>query len=277
MKRVFFSYSYNDYEAQRFACFLNDHLPSIGAESFELCDETCIGSELNHAITEKINKCSLFICFLQPNNANVMFELGYALGQNKKIIVVADIHDIPFDLRSMRYFSRDSSHYDLLAHVENILSSHVEREPYSGLDPENPRNSIVTLLERPEIIDNIDAQEFEELVGHWFIKKGYNVEHQSHLKDHGYNFIVHPFQNSRAIVEVKKYKTTSQVPISVIRQLVGSMALEQIPTGIVISSAPFTKSAKFFVEEIEPTIMLWTLEDLIRMENMPNKAFEWTR
>lgn len=277
MKKVFLSYSYNDQEAQIFARFLNDHLPSIGAEPLEFCNEICMGNDLHHAITEQINKCSLFICFLKPGNSNVMFELGYALGKNKKIMVVADLHDLPSDVQSMIYFSRDSSHYDLLAHIEKILASYSEREPYWGLDPEDPRESIETLIERPELLDNIEGREFEELVGQWFRKKGYNVEYDFHHRDRGYDFIVQPFQNSKAIIEVKKYKTTSQVPVSVVRQLVGTMSLEQVPVGIVISSAPFTKSAKYFVEDIKPTVLLWTLEDLMKMDELPNKTLEWTR
>jgi hypothetical protein len=277
MKKVFLSYSYSDQEAQMFARFLNEHLPSLGAEPLELYNEICMGEDLHHAITEQINKCSLFICFLQPSNSNVMFELGYALGKNKKIIVVGDLHDLPSDVRSMIYLSRDSSHYDILDHIEKFLASYTEREPFWGLDPSHPRDSIATLIERPELLDNIDGREFEELVGQWFREKGYEVENEFYRGDRGYDFLVEPFKNNKAVVEVKKYKSTSQVPVSVIRQLVGTMSLVQVPVGIVVSSAPFTKSAKYFVENIEPTILLWTLEDLAAMNNMPNKTLEWTR
>jgi restriction system protein len=271
MKKIFISFSYSDEEAMSLAQFLEEHLPSLGAEVNDIFNDVCFGDDFNSVITEQINKCSLFICFVHPNNANVMFELGYALGKNKQIIIVGDSHDLPSDVRSMVYIQRGSSPYDILGHVEKHLASYSEREPFLGLDPTIPQKSIGTLIERPDILDNIDGREFEELIVQWFKSEGFNVDNYPMRNDQGFDFIIDPYQGERAVVEVKKYKKTSQVPVSVIRQLVGVMALEDASIGIVVSSAPFTKSSLYFVEDIKPKILLWTLEDLYKMSKMPNK------
>lgn len=104
--------------------------------------------------------------------------------------------------------------------------------------------------------------------------KGYSVESTRCSRDAGYDFRISPFKGDSAIVEVKKYKKSSQVPASVIRQIVGAMVLERVPIGIVVSSAPFTQAATFFASEIEQTIFLWTIEDLKKMNEISRILIE---
>jgi len=277
MIKVFISYSHKDQEAHQFAHFLYDRLPTLGAEPLGLLDDFEMGSNWQTGITEQINKCSLFISFIERNNPNVMFELGYALAKNKKIIVVGDFNDLPADLRSMAYIPKGSHPYDVLVHVEKYISEKKGWISSYNLDLSHPKHTIETLLDRQELLDSLAPREFEELVMRWFSTRGYDVEQFNSSSDYGYDFIVQPFRGDRAVVEVKKYKSTSQVPLSVIRQLVGSMTMMNIPYGIVVSTAPFTQSVKFFVEDLKSTVFLWTLEDLARMGAMPNNAIEQTR
>jgi len=274
MRKVFVSYSHKDREAREFAHFLYNRLPDLGAEPLYLIDEFEVGTNWQIGITEQINKCSIFICFIDRDNPNIMFELGYALAKNKKIIIVGDFKDLPADLRSMTYVPKESHPYELLMHVEKYLSSESGRISPYDVDLTDPRRTIELLLERPELLDSLDPREFEQLVSRWFSMRGYVVEKTVTSRDYGYDFLVRPFREERAVVEVKKYKSTSQVPLAVIRQLVGSMAMERIPYGIVVSTAPFTKSVSFFLQDLKPTIYLWTLEDLVRMGELSNERLE---
>jgi len=276
MKRVFISYSYKDSEASQLARYLHAKLPSMGAETFGLPDDFEMGSDWQMGITEQINKCSIFICFVERNNSNIMFELGYALAKNKKIIVVGDFKDLPADLRSMTYVPRESQPYDVLMQVEKYISAENWRLSPKDLDLMHPQQTIQILLDRPELLDSLDHREFEELVMRWFSMRGYDVEQSTTSSDYGYDFLVRPFREDCAVVEVKKYKSTSQVPLAVIRELVGTMAMKRIPYGIVVSTAPFTKSVKFFVEDLKSTVFLWTLEDLAKMSEMPDITVEQT-
>ena len=274
MKTVFVSYPYKDSQAHQLTRFLNEHLPYLSIETLEVCDFTEQGGNWQMGITEAINRCSVFICFAKKDNPNVMFELGYALAKNKKIILVGDFEDLPVDLRSMIYVPREAHSFDVLVHIENYLSREdAQVSPYD-LDIRDPEHAIRSLLDRPELLDSLTPLEFEELIMQWFMARGVQVEQISVSRDYGYDLIISPFRGNRAVVQIKKYKSTSQVPLTAIRQLVGSMTLEHIPHGIIISTARFSKSADFFVNDIQPTVMLWTLGDLARMDEMPNKSMD---
>ena len=126
MKKVFISYSYNDPMARQLARFLNEHLPSLGAEPITVSDAVELGGNWQMGITEEINRCSVFVCFIQRDNSNVMFELGYALAKNKKIILVGDFELLPADLRSMIYVPREAHPYDVLMHIENVCRGNLQ-------------------------------------------------------------------------------------------------------------------------------------------------------
>ena len=96
----------------------------------------------------------------------------------------------------------------------------------------------------------------------WFSFYGCTVSTEKRRSDSGYDFRVDGFKGKTAAVEVRKYKSSTQVSISVVRQMAGSVLIEKIPIGIIVSSAPFTRSAINFAKEIEPEIHLWTLEDM---------------
>lgn len=277
MKQVFISYAYRDEQSRASVAFLREHLPAFGAEPVDIFmnEMLAIGDDWRSSLTEAINRCSIFICFASEMNPNVMFELGYALGKNKQIILIGDSKSIPADLQHMAYISKDSHPYDVLAQVQKCLSTHDERIPFLGLDPHSPRHNICTLVDRPDLLDSLEGRELEELIKHWFLMKNYTVDAFDETRDCGFDFMVSPFRGERAAVEVKKYRTTSRVPVSVIRQLLGAMVVGHIPIGIIVSSAPFTESAFFFAKEINPTVLLWTLEDLVRMNEMPRNRLEY--
>ncbi|MCX7004776.1 MAG: restriction endonuclease [bacterium] len=278
MKQVFISYSFRDDRVKALARFLHEHLPSFGAGLANVYTNESIepGEDWHDATTDAIDRCSILVCFANKENPNVMFELGYALGKNKPIILIGDSDSIPDDLHRMTCLSPELHPFDVLAEIEKHLLSQEERKPYLGLDPNAPRHNLETLKGSPDLIDSLDPREFEELIKHWFLNKGFRVRPQDETRDFGYDFAIHPFRCGYAAVEVKKYKTTSKVPVSIVRQLVGALVVEQIPVGIIVSSAPFTESARYFAEEIEPKVLLWTLDDLLDMNELPNNRMEFT-
>lgn len=271
---MFISHSFQDPIVRQFARSLRDYLPNMGSEPIDVVDAVEPGEDWQARITEAINKCTVFICFVQRDNPNLMFELGYALGKNKKIIIMGDFRDLPADVRSMSYIPRESHPFEVLRHVERYLRDRVPHLLAYEITPERPQEAIRMLLDRPELLDNLGRREFEEIVMRWFESKGLRVTMATASLDYGFDMMVEPFRGDRAIVEVKKYKTTSQVPLTVIRQLVGAMTLARIHVGIIIATAPFTESAHFFVRGVQPMVQLWTLNDLARMDETPNKSVD---
>ena len=275
MKTIIISYNYSDKNSQHLVDFLRKNLEDT--EINTTCSYECKFCYMEErSIIDKINKCSLFICFLDNKNKNALFELGYALGRNKKIITIGEVGNIPFDVQNMGYLKPETSSYDLLTKVEKYLQLYEEPSPQLNLLINDPIETLDSLSSMPELLDNLDWREFEELVASWFRNKGYIVEQSPRVHDRGYDFVIHPFRGDKAIVEVKKYKSTSRVPLSMVRQLVGSMSLERIQNGIIVSNATFPNSAKYFVKDTKSTVFLWTIKDLLRMRDMPNKSLEQT-
>ena len=272
MKKIFFSYSYNDKYALEIISFLKSHLSPYDYEVKNIEEQVYSGENIRQAISESINKCSIFICFVEQQNPNVMFELGYALGKNKKIVIVGDPQKIPYDVRGMAYMQKGSNPYEILSFLEKELNVQENIPPFHNFDPTHLQSNLKALVENPDLLDSLDGKEFEKLVWQWFEYKGYQQDSMSYTRDYGFDFLISHFDGVNAIVEVKKYKATSKVPVSIVRQLVGAMALEKVPVGIIVSSAPFTNSAKYFAEELEQKIFLWTINDLIRLTEIPNDA-----
>lgn len=270
MTRIFLSHSAQDSVAHHFCHFLREHLKIADVGPIEVFNSVEPGEDWQTGITEAINRCSVFICFFQRDNPNLMFELGYALAKNKKIILLGDFENLPFDLRSMRYFPRQTHPFEVLSQVDRYL---VERPAHSStfdINTNTPQEAVKALLERPELLDTLASQDFEALIMRWFEFRGLHVQMTSQSRDYGFDMFIEPFRGERASVEVKKYKSESQVPVAIIRQLIGTMTLERVGIGIVIATAPFTKSAHFFVRDIQPKVLLWTLNDLAQIDNDPN-------
>jgi len=274
MIRVFISFSYHNHYARKTAHFLQNQMSTLDAAVSTIPESLDLGDKWQMCITDQINRCSVFICFVENDSPKVMFELGYALAKNKKIILVGDYKHLPADLRSMSYLPSDSDPFELLSRVEKILFSEWSITSSFELNVNCPSNTISELLDRPELLDSIEPREFGELIMQWFTAKGYQVDCPMDSRDCGYDFLIRPFKSDRAVVEVKKYKSTSQVPLNIIRQLVGSMALEHTSYGILVATAQFTKSAQFFVNDIKPTILLWTLQDLVQMDQLPMERID---
>lgn len=263
MRSAYVSFSYRDLDAREYVEILREHLHFLDIEPIDVQMSLFPPDEIHRSITDAINKCSIFICFLDPKNPNVMFELGYAFAKNKQIIIVSDdFKSIPFDVQNSAFIQRNAPPSKLMHQIEKQL--HDLRTPswYDELHAGNPVDQLNVLASRPEVLDAIDSREFTGIISEWFRFQGCDVRVDPDGPDSGYDFRVEGFRGGTAAVELKKYKTSTQVSISVVRQLVGAILLENIRTGIIVSSAPFTRSAISFAENIEPEILLWTLEDM---------------
>jgi len=272
MKKVFLSYSYNNNKAYETFQYLQKKLPNLNIEVISIKDSIRMGENWKMSITDQIEKCSIFICFIERENPNVMFELGYALAKNKKLILIGDFKDLPFDLMNMTYIKDDAQPYEILMRIENYFLN--ESEINNKIIDLSSVEKLKLMLDRIDILNNMDGSEFEKFVGDWFEYHKFEVVYENQRRNLGYDLKLSKFRDSSAIVEVKKYKTSSQVPMSVVRQLVGTMSLEHIEYGIIISTAPFSRSVEYFVKEIEPTILLWTLEDLHKLSDKSTSFIE---
>jgi len=106
------------------------------------------------------------------------------------------------------------------------------------------------LLERQKGIGTLRKtswQEFEELVGEAYRRKGYTVtESGGGGADGGVDLIVRK-NGERLLVQCKHWKT-DKVGVKVVRELYGVVAGEGATGGVVISSGTFTQEARDFAK-----------------------------
>jgi restriction system protein len=275
MRRIFISHALSDRDGRELSGYIQNVLAPLKFEILGYRSDISHNSEIERSVTAIINKCDVFLCYSDTNNPNVMFELGYALGANKKVVLIGDAKSIPLDLRNTLYIRRGASPFEIVEHLERYTEPESpppyevgEHRDYSSTD------KIGYIANRPEVLSLLEPNVFQELVADWFSSKGFCVEPNQKVRDSGYDFTISPFKGQCALVEVKKYKQSSQVPVSTIRQLVGSMAIENVKYGVIVSSAPFTQAAVYFASKIGQKLLLLTLEDLDKMKQSDCHAIE---
>ncbi|MCW7467782.1 P-loop ATPase, Sll1717 family [Leptospira levettii] len=89
MKKIFFAYESGHQETidsiSKATLDFNKHQSSFEVIRWE--DLSISGRILNKLILHEISECDIFACDLTYLNHNVMFELGYAIGKRKKILI----------------------------------------------------------------------------------------------------------------------------------------------------------------------------------------------
>jgi len=238
-------------------------LSLLGIESITP-DRMAYGSNIYNAVTNAIKKCDVFVCFVDTNSTNVIFELGCAYGMNKKLLLVGDNPDLPFDLKGISYIPYGvQSSYELVSYLEklNITKTDKSSSFYGSADSFDIQHHI----DNPELIEQLSYAEFEEIIINWLKNMGYEVETSKTSRDFGYDLKLHLGNGTYAIVEIKKRSKMSKVPLAVVQQLAGQLLIEDANIGVVISNVGFTNAAHSYVSQVPQRLLLLTLDDLIKM------------
>ncbi|TYQ15202.1 UNVERIFIED_CONTAM: restriction system protein [Acetivibrio alkalicellulosi] len=261
MRKIYISYSYKDNEINYTIKKLKNYFDDISINVITIEDFYQCNSNLFQSVTDIIDGCSIFICFMDRENPNIMFELGYALGKNKKIILVSDYNDIPYDLKQLTFIRKSNDISEILLSIEESLD--YTRNYYDNmLSRYDYKQILYRSIEEPSFLDNIEAIEFENIVYMWLNDNGLNVQRPMHNRDLGCDFILYTESGRKIAIEVKKYRHTSKLSISVLRQLIGIMAVEHFDAGIIINTGQYTNSILHYVDEIEQNVLLWNIEHL---------------
>ncbi len=259
MRKIYISYSHKDNEINYIIKNLKDYFDDNSINVITI--EDFYQYNIFQSITDIIDGCSIFICFMEKDNPNIMFELGYALGKNKKIILVSDFNDIPYDLKQLRFIRKSSDISEILLSIEESLE--YTRNHYNNmLSKYDYKQLIYRFIEEPSFLDNIEPIEFEDIVYMWLTENGLNVQKTAHNRDLGCDFILYTQSGKKVAIEVKKYRHTSKLSITVLRQLIGIMTVEHFDAGIIINTGQYTNSLLHYVDEIEQNVLLWDIEHL---------------
>lgn len=92
-------------------------------------------SNITDDIIDSIKKCKIAIVDVSSNNANVMFELGYAVALDKpNIIISQSVEFLPFDIRNIRtilYQNTWSGIEELRVKIQDFLKEYKPKEANS--------------------------------------------------------------------------------------------------------------------------------------------------
>lgn len=128
-----------------------------------------------------------------------------------------------------------------------------------------------TLLKRakeePRIIHNFSPREFEEFVCELLDKQGYHVKLTKQTRDGGKDIIV--VQKSILgefciYVECKKYDISRPISVSLVRELYGTVMVDNATAGMIITTSHFSKDAKEYTEQIKHRMTLKDYNDLVQ-------------
>lgn len=267
MKKIFISYSHNDFNTFDFVDQLKLELSKMDVEVF-VPNDISFGDDIQATITEQLNSANLVVCFYDSKSVWSSFELGFALGRNKDVLVIASKDNLPMELKRLSFINRDKPQFeifkDIISYIEKTT---IINDEYRELfDTSNIDDKIRLLSEKQNLLDSLSGQEFENVLREWFIYHGYQIEQASEYRDYGYDFKIYREDGEPIIVEIKKYNKNSRVSIGVINQLLGTMSVNNINRGVVISSSGFTKSAQGYSLDLEQEVKLVSLSDLINMD-----------
>lgn len=125
-------------------------------------------------------------------------------------------------------------------------------------------------IENPQIIHSFSPYEFEQMVCELLDKQGYNVKLTKQTRDGGKDIII--IQKSILgefciYVECKKYDVSRPISVGFVRELYGTVMVDNATAGMIITTSHFTKDAKEYTEKIKHRMTLKNYNDLVQELN----------
>lgn len=127
--------------------------------------------------------------------------------------------------------------------------------------------------EDPRIMLSFSPHEFEEMVCELLDKQGYKVKLTKQTRDGGKDIIV--VQKSVIgefciYVECKKYDISRPISVGLVRELYGTVMVDNATAGMIVTTSHFTKDAKEYTAKIKHRMTLKDYNDLVQELNRLN-------
>lgn len=249
---------------------VNDHLIA--------CPDTIIDypdAILLDAIHEQIIESDLFLFVIDSNSMMVLsYELGYAAGVGKKIIILTDssINSkyVGF-FSSYRFFSlSDEGLHKFLCYVKDHLNEFI-----SNVDETKTLQQFIAKVQQnPSVLLMAPYNKFESYLYDYFLGQKNRCERQQiaenmdviwQSKDsihHDCDFILINFDGYKeTVVEAKLLNTNHIIPAHVIQKIIDVKNKRKADRAILITTAEFSTSAKKLAES-QDNVELWDLNHL---------------
>jgi len=270
MKKIFLSQG-ADAQSRETATQLKVILQQYGFHLFIAESAVTFGDPMWEVVQDAIKQAWIVIALMVRPSANVFYEMGYATGIGKRVIILADSESrLPSDLSSVSMIRFDHFDSSCISRLLDVL----QRESDSDVNVVDywlrdhrlsrmPEKIFEIYRDHPGTFERIDDRSFEEAVRNLFLSQQVKVEAPSSNSFARFDFLIHDFEGKRtSVVEVKKYNASAKISVGQIQQLLGAVVAERADSGILIAPSEFTRTAADFASRCNPRIELWNMEEL---------------
>jgi HJR/Mrr/RecB family endonuclease len=216
------------------------------------------------SVSDAINRSFIVIGVLTRDSSNVFYEIGYAIGSRKKVLLIAQPEiDLPKELLAIQRIRADYHSAEIWYEVQREVNKPLETSKFSEPQHElHPDEIIRSYDTNPEYFERIDARTFEDAVKSLFMSKGFEVTEPNPKEYYGFDFMITGPGPGEILVEVKKLNPNRRTSIGDIQQLLGAVHAYNAASGILITTSVFTDSALDFASKMSPRIQLWDMDRL---------------
>jgi hypothetical protein len=223
------------------------------------------GSDLSSAVQSMIYASSAFAALLDRPSFNVIFEVGFAMGSGKDVLLIAGPGaEVPSDLAGVRYLQLSGDRIRDLVPLSRALGElQILSTPVPAMKL-SPIDELRTCLREPQYFAALRPDRFEQLVASVFQALGFEVQVTPRTRDGGVDLIViEPTLRDTFVVEAKKYGVQTKVSARHVYDLLRGAQVCGANSGILITASGFTRSAIALAESSSPRLSLLSLEDFL--------------
>lgn len=142
----------------------------------------------------------------------------------------------------------------LILNNQNIIESSPEFQLITN-DIKIVNKSILDRIKfNPNAVYDLNPRQFEEMVAELMTKRGYNVDLTKATRDGGKDLIIAnhtDIGNFIYYVECKKFAPNRPVGVSLVRELAGTISVDRVTAGLMITSSYFSPEAIQLSEKIK--------------------------
>jgi hypothetical protein len=203
-------------------------------------------------------------------SASVLFEVGYAVGAGKPVILVRENGgDVPAELAYLPLVRIDPAVLDKsTADVLRWVSLVEGAIPAKARRPDI-HEAVKLYQQDPAAFERLRPEDFEAALLDLFKNLAAEVVVPSRSKDGGIDILLHQFEgHPLVLVEVKKFSSSNRVPLDHVAKLLQAVEYANGNRGILVSASGFTASAREFARRVGGRIELWDMPEVIRRSTM---------
>ncbi|HUT70169.1 MAG TPA: restriction endonuclease [Desulfatiglandales bacterium] len=157
-----------------------------------------------------------------------------------------------------------------------VMYSKRHREAEDGRIPVKSfisQSIIDAIAENPEVLNEIDKNDFEALMAEMFARMGFDVELYRGSKDDGIDFLRIDIDNGDPVIacvqckhpdKAKPGKRRRSLPVATVREIYGVAKAHELSGCIAITSSTYTPAAKKFADLKPEEISVANVEDVIK-------------